>query len=179
MWLALKTRSRHEAVASLSLAARGWETFLPTCPTRRRWSDRVKVVHLPLFPGYLFLRPHSPFLRPVLDAPGVTSFVSFGGRPAPIPDAEIEALQRLAASGLAASDYPFPRAGDRVRIRAGSLEGVEGLLLKVRNQWRLVLRVELLQRAVSVEIDRELVEPLPQGNPFRLAPPPEFLMVAS
>lgn len=115
---------------------------------------------LPLFGGYLFVELDSMRFTPILEAPGVVRIIGFGGEPTPIPDSEIRAVQRLAASGLPASPHPYLKAGDRVRIRGGPLDQLEGTLQRIRNQWRFVLSVEMLQRAVSVEVDSELVEPV-------------------
>jgi transcription antitermination factor NusG len=160
MWFAVKTKSRHESLAARSLASRGVEPFLPVYRSRRQWSDRVKVVELPLFGGYFFARLDPDALLPVLQTPGVSYVVGFGGKPAPIPAHEIEAIRRLAASDLPANPHPYLHSGDRVRVKSGPLAGLEGTLVRVRNEWRFVLRVHMLQRAVSVEVDSELVEPL-------------------
>jgi transcription antitermination factor NusG len=92
--------------------------------------------------------------------PGVISIVGFGKGPTPIPESEIEALQQVLRSGLAAEPCPFLREGQRIRVNRGSLEGLEGLLLKKKSEWRMVVSVSILQRSVSVEIDREWVSEL-------------------
>ncbi|MBA3974104.1 MAG: NusG-like protein [Candidatus Solibacter sp.] len=159
MWFAVRTRARHESAAARYLEAHGIEQFLPVYKTRRQWSDRVKVMEWPLFSGYLFTRIDSGRFTPVLEAPGVVGIVGFGGTPAPVPEADILAVRRLVASGLPANPHPYLKAGDRVRIKGGPLDQMEGVLQKVRNQWRFILTVDMLQRAVSVEVDSELVEP--------------------
>lgn len=160
MWFAVHTKARHEFTAARYLESQGICTFIPVYQSRRQWSDRVKIVKLPLFGGYLFVELDSMRFTPILEAPGVVSIVGFGGEPTPIPDSEIRAVQRLAASGLPASPHPYLKAGDRVRIKGGPLDQLEGTLQRIRNQWRFVLSVEMLQRAVSVEVDSELVEPV-------------------
>lgn len=159
MWFAIHTKAHHESVAARFVGARGYEHFLPVYRSRRQWSDRVKIVEVPLFAGYFFVRLGTGSHTPILEAPGVVNIVGFGGVPAPIPEAEVEAVRRLAVSGLSACPHPYLKSGDRVRIKGGPLQHLEGTLQKVRNQWRFVLTVELLQRAVSVEVDSELVEP--------------------
>lgn len=159
MWFAVRTRARHESVAARFVEARGIESFLPVYPSRRQWSDRAKVVQMPLFDGYFFVRMDSGRFSPVLDAPGVIYVVGFGGTPVPIPDEEIKAVRHLVASGLQVCPHPYLKAGDRVRITKGPLQHMEGILQRSRNQWRFVLTVEMLHRSVSVEVDSELVEP--------------------
>jgi transcription antitermination factor NusG len=160
MWFAVRTKARHESTAARYLAAHGIEQFLPFYKSRRQWSDRLKVVELPLFAGYLFVQIEAGHFIPVLEAPGVVEIVGFGGTPAPIPDTEIRAVRRLLISGLPASPHPYLKAGDRVRIKGGPLDQLEGILQKVRNQWRFILTVEMLHRAVAVEVDSEMVEPV-------------------
>lgn len=147
-------------MAARYLKATGFEEFLPLYSVRRRWSDRVKVVELPLFDGYVFCRIDERHLVPVLGAPGVVHVVSFDGKPAPIPEEEIEAVRRLVASKLPASPCPYLKEGAAVRIRSGPMKGVEGRLIQIKNRYRLVLSVHMLQRSVEVEIDPECVEAL-------------------
>ena len=139
---------------------KGLEEFLPTYQCRRKWSDRVKVVEMPLFPGYLFCRFDESDRVPVLQAPGVVHIVGLGGKPEPIPEEQVEAVRRLAASGLPASPCPYLREGMKVRIRSGAMTGVEGQLRKIKNQFCFVLSVHMLQRSVLVEVDAETVEEL-------------------
>ena len=160
MWFAARTKARHETTAVRYLQARGVDVFLPVYKSRRQWSDRVKVVELPLFVGYFFVQIEDGRFIPVLEAPGVVDIVGFAGAPAPIPEAEVKAVRRLVASGLPASPHPYLKTGDRVRIKGGPLDQMEGIFQKVRNQWRFILTVEMLQRAVAVEVDSEMVEPV-------------------
>jgi transcription antitermination factor NusG len=160
MWFAVRTKARQEGTAERYLQARGVDVFLPRYKSRRRWSDRVKVAESPLFAGYLFVQIEDGRFIPVLESPGVVDVVGFAGAPAPIPEADITAIRRLVASGLPASPHPYLKAGDRVRIKGGPLDEMEGIFQRVRNEWRFILTVEMLQRAVSVEIDSEMVEPV-------------------
>jgi transcription antitermination factor NusG len=171
MWFAVRTKSRHETLVARYLEARGIERFLPVYQARRQWSDRMKLVQLPLFCGYVFIRiDEGCAFTPALEAPGAVEIISFGGVPASIPDEEIRAVRRLVASGLPACPHPYLKQGDRVRINAGPLAELEGILQKIRNQYRFVLTVDMLQRAVSVEVDSELVEPVRKSSHGRLEP---------
>jgi len=120
---------------------------------RKRWSDRIVVADVPLFPGYVFCRFDYWQRLPIMTTLGVVAIVGFGCDPAPIPDHEIQAVERVLKSGFAAEPHPFLRIGQRVRISHGALKGVEGVLLQKKSEWRLVVSVNMLQRSVSVEID--------------------------
>jgi transcription antitermination factor NusG len=159
-WFALRVKSRCEKIVSTLARHKGFEEFLPLYQTRRRWSDRFKVVELPLFPGYVFCRTNPELRLPVLTIPGVLSFVGIGRVPVPIADAEIGAIQRAIGAGLLAEPYPFLEVGQRVRLAEGPLAGLEGLLVEVRKQRRILVSVSLLKRSVAVEIDRHWVRPL-------------------
>jgi transcription antitermination factor NusG len=152
-WFALQVRPRSEKSVATQLEGRGYTTCLPVQQLRRQWSDRVKVVETPVFPGYVFCEFNPSHRLPVLTTPGVASVVSFGKGPAPVDAAEIQAIQAAAASGLTLQPWPFLRAGDRVRINYGTLRGVEGILLDLRGNYRVILSVSLLQRSVSLEVD--------------------------
>jgi transcription antitermination factor NusG len=153
-WFALTTRPRHEKTVASGLQLRSVEGFLPLYPCKRPWSDRVKVVDLPLFPGYVFSRfSYSERLR-VLDIAGVTSVVGFNGQDAPIPETEIRAVQKLLACGYPVQPWQYLRIGECVRIVNGPLAGVQGILLNEKSALRVVVSVEVLQRSIAVEIDR-------------------------
>ena len=157
-WYALRTKSRHERVAGEYLKGRGVEVFLPLYKSRRLWSDRVKIIDLPLFDGYLFCRFAAGHALVARSAPGVLYIVSCGDDPAPVPEGEIDAVRRILGKGLVASPTPYLREGMRVRIRGAEFEGVEGRLEKVKSQSRLVLSIHLLQRSVAFEVGPEMVE---------------------
>ena len=148
----------------------GFEQFLPLYKSRRRWSDRIKLLEFPLFPGYVFCRIDPACRMQLLTLPGVQQIVGAGKTPIPIDNAEIAALQLAAQSGLSAEPWPFLRAGQQVLLKEGPLAGLEGLLVEVRKNYRLVLSVTLLNRAVAVEIDREWVTPIRTATP-KMAPP--------
>jgi transcription antitermination factor NusG len=156
-WLALTIKPKHEKAASAALRNKGCEEFLPLYRVRNRWSDRVKEVELPLFPGYIFCRPRLMRRSFVLATPGVRSFVEFGGGPACIPTEEIDAVRKLIASEMPLNPWPFLKIGQRVRITRGALRDVEGILLEVKDAFHLVVSVNLLQRSVAVTIDRDFL----------------------
>lgn len=159
-WFALRTKPRWEKIAAEILHNKGYDEFLPLYKSGRRWSDRYKELELPLFPGYLFCRLNSDARAPVLTTPGVLSFVGIRRIPLPVEDSEIEAVRTIIASGLAVEPWPFLQVGSRVRIEYGALKGLEGILLRLKSRCRLVVSVTLLQRSVSVEIDRYFVTSL-------------------
>lgn len=159
-WFALRIRSRFEKATASILRIKGFEEFSPMYRSRRNWSDRVKEVDLPLFPGYLFCRLNPQDRFPILSTPGVVSIVGIGKTPQPVEDHEMEQIQAILASGIPAQPWPFLAVGQRVRISEGSLAGLEGLLVNIKNSFRLVVSVTLLQRSVAVEIDRDRVQPI-------------------
>lgn len=167
-WFGLHIKSNFEKVAAAILEAKGLEVYYPTFRSRRRWSDRIKEIEQPLFPGYLFCR-FDPYNRlPILTTPGVLNIVGVAKTPAPITDSEIFAVQRIVESGVAACPWPFLQVGERVIIEKGPLTGAEGLLLNFKNRYRIVVSVSLLQRSISAEIDIETVRavrssPAPRG----------------
>lgn len=159
-WFAVRVKSNFEKTAAVALNARGLEVFLPTHLQKRQWSDRLKVTEVPLFPGYLFCRLNQDLKSLVLAAPGVIGIVSCGLRMLPVSNEEVESV-RLAISGPApVQPWPYLHAGDRVRVTQGSLAGVEGLVVEEStNCSRLVLQIHLLQRSISLQIDRDWIEP--------------------
>lgn len=158
-WFALRVKSRAEKIVSLMARHKGFEEFLPLYQSRRRWSDRVKSVELPLIPGYVFCRLNPEHRLPLLTIPGVLHLVGIGKVPVPIEDSEIAAIQAAVRSGLWAEPWPFLEVGQRVELRDGPLAGLEGFLIDVRKQHRVVVSVSLLQRSVAVEIERDWVKP--------------------
>jgi transcription antitermination factor NusG len=156
-WYGVRTKSNHERLASAVLQSKGYEQYLPVYRGRRRWSDRIVESDRPLFPGYIFCRFDAQKRLPIVSTPGVVSVVGFGNEPAPISDTEIEAVRSVLHSGLGAEPCPFLSEGQRIRVRRGSLEGLEGILVKKKSDWRIVVSVAMLQRSVAVEIDREWI----------------------
>lgn len=156
-WYGVRTKSNSEKLTADLVGAKGYEAYLPLYRVRKRWSDRVVEKELPLFPGYLFCRldPHQRL--PILMTPGVVSIISSGKIPIPIPQVEIAAIRTAIESGFLVMPCPYLTEGQRVQVREGPLEGVEGILVRKKNELRIVLSVEMLQRSVSMEIDRESV----------------------
>ena len=159
-WFALKVRANGEALVDGFLRRKFYETFLPVYEECRAYSDRICRVESALFPGYLFCRFDPERRLPVLTTPGVHDVVRLGNSPTPVDESEIEALRKFIGSGFTAKPWPYLCAGDRVRVEFGSLKGLEGLLVKEKGAERLILSVSLLQRSVSVEIDRTWIRPV-------------------
>ncbi len=169
-WFALQVRARYENTVASHLRGQGYEWFLPTYKCRRSWSDRIKEIELPLFPGYLFCRFDLHNRLPILKTPGVVQIVGIARIPIPIDDAEINAIQTAVRSGLPSQPWPFLQVGERVRIEYGPLCGLEGLLLAFKGHHRIVLSVTLLKRSVALEIDDAWVTPSPQQHYARPVP---------
>ncbi len=165
-WYAIRVRSKYEAVTSASLTGKGYEPFLPLYRARRRWSDRMKEMDLPLFPGYVFCRFDAGTRLPIMKSPGVIAVVGYGREPVPLDEKEIAAIRAIIASGLPAIPWPYLKKGERVLIEWGPLAGVEGIVLSVKKELRLIVSVTMLQRSVGVEIDRAWVRPIsPRTSP--------------
>jgi transcription antitermination factor NusG len=152
-WYAIWTRSRHEQVVRDQLQRKGLEAFLPTITRWSRWKDRKKQIDWPLFPGYCFARFESRDRLPVLKCSGVVSIVSFDGDIVAIPEHEIESIRTLVESDLQFDPCPLIREGMMVEVTHGPLKGVVGRLVRKGAHARLVLSVDLIGQAVSVEVD--------------------------
>jgi transcription antitermination factor NusG len=159
-WFALQVRTRWEASTALLLDGKGFESFLPTYKTRRRWRSRLKEVTAPLFPGYVFCRFDVCNRLPILVTPGVIAIVGRGKVPLPVDEGQISAIQAVVSSGFHPEPWPFLEVGQRVRIETEPLCGLEGILLSIKGGSRVVLSVSLLRRSVALEIDRSCVTPL-------------------
>jgi len=166
-WHALYTRHQHEKLVAHSLTGKGFDIFLPLYRAVHRWKDRWKELELPLFPNYLFILGGLDRMLNILTTPGVHSLVAWGGRPADIPQNEIDAVRRLVESPLRIQQHPFIKCGDRVRIKSGPLEGIEGILVRSKSAYRLVLSVEMLARSAAVEVDVSMVERIGGPEPLR------------
>jgi transcription termination/antitermination protein NusG len=153
-WFAIWTRSRHEQVVRDQLTRKHIDVFLPTMTRWSRWKDRKKKIDWPLFPGYCFARFDSDNPLPILKCAGVVSIVSFEGKPAPIPEVELESIRVLVTSELQFDPCPLIHEGMMVEVVHGPLKGVVGRLMrKDSHRARLVLSVDLIGQAVSVEVD--------------------------
>jgi transcription antitermination factor NusG len=157
-WYAAYVKHHHERKVADLLARKGAEVFLPQQKVVHRWKDRNKTLFLPLFPSYLFLQCDLSDKFRILSTPGLFFLVENAGRACPITPQEIDSIRRLVNGGLPALAHPFVTVGDRVRVCAGPLYGVTGILTRLRQQYRVVLTVEALQKALSVEVEIENVE---------------------
>jgi transcription elongation factor/antiterminator RfaH len=158
-WYALQVRSRKEGYVASQIQGQGFECLLPTYKSVRKWSDRVRELEQPLFPGYLFCRFDFQHRRPVVTTPGVLQIVGFGRRAIPVPDEEIQALQLALTSGIPKQPWPYLEVGQRVRVIYGTLTGLEGILVNVKGNDRVVLSVSLLQRSVAMEVEASWLAP--------------------
>jgi transcription antitermination factor NusG len=161
-WHAVRVKPNCEWVAASSLSSKGLEHYLPVHRQEKRWSDRNKIVERPLFPGYVFCRFNLGWKVAVLSTPGVLHVVSFGGVPALIEPAEIDAIRAVVTSGLAVEPWPYVENGERVRIERGPIAGVSGVVLDSKPGRRLVVSVTMLRRSLAVEVDADWVRPLPR-----------------
>ncbi len=157
-WYAIYTKHQHEKSAAKSLTNRGLETFVPLYRQVHRWKDRNKILLSPLFPCYVFVRTDLGRKTDILRTPGVCWLVGSGGYASQIPPQDVEALRTAANGSTRVEPYPFLQTGDRVRVHSGLLAGVEGILIRLRNQYRLVLSVQLLKQSAAVEVDLGSVE---------------------
>jgi transcription antitermination factor NusG len=159
-WYAVSVRSRHEKLVTRHLAHQGLNYFLPLYRSVRRWKDRRKELDMALFPGYVFVNLDLRDRLGVLQAPGVLEFVTFQGQPAAVPDSEIRALESSLSAGLRPRPHPYLRKGKRVRVKSGPLTNSEGIMVRRKEGFRLVLSINLLMRSVMLEVDEVDVEPL-------------------
>jgi len=157
-WFALQTRSRHEKIVRHELAVRNIEQFLPTVKRLSQWKDRKKEIEFPLFPGYCFARFSLDNRFAVLQSPGVVHIVG-ALRPEPIPDLEIESLRIVLNNGTRYELYPYLKEGCLVEVTKGPMQGVKGIFMRHARPYRLVLSINLIQRAVAVELDASSVVP--------------------
>src|SRR6266404_3049770 len=163
-WYAIMVRTNREKTATMLLENAGYNCFLPLTKYIRRWSDRTKESDLPLFPGYLFCRMNPHNRLPVLMTPGVIQIVGVGKTPMPVEEQEIAAIQRVGKSGLPTMPWPYLEVGHIVKIEEGPLQGLSGIVLKIKSGLKLVLSVSLLQRSVAVEIDRRWISSVHDGT---------------
>jgi transcription antitermination factor NusG len=159
-WYALHTRSRHEKVARDQLTAKGITNLLPLWRKRSVWKDRVKMIEVPLFRGYMFGYFALQNKLDVLQSIGVVRIVSFNGKPIPVPEEQIQAVKTMVEQRLSYDPHPFLKEGTRVRVKHGVLAGAEGVLVAKKQHYRLVISVDLIQQSVAVDIDSAAVEPL-------------------
>jgi transcription termination/antitermination protein NusG len=175
-WYAIQTRSRHEKVVRDQLAAKSITQLLPLWRKRSIWKDRVKFVDVPLFSGYLFGYFALQDRIAVLETVGVARLVGINGKPMPIPEEQIVAVRTMMEHRLPCTPHPYLVEGMRVRIKCGLLAGTEGILIQKKQRHRLVINVDVIQQAMTIEVDSATIEPLdarPQGiSPLTLGSSP-------
>jgi transcription antitermination factor NusG len=159
-WYAVSVRPRYEKLVTHHLRHRGLNCFLPLYRSVRRWRDRRKELDMALFPGYVFVNLNARDRLGVLRAPGVLRFVTFQGQPATVPESEIRALESSLSAGLRPQPHPYLRQGKKVRVKSGPLMDAEGIMVRRKDGFRLVLSVDLVMRSVMLEVDEGDVEPL-------------------
>jgi transcription antitermination factor NusG len=165
-WHAVYTRHQHERHVARNLESKGFETFLPLYAAARNWTDRIKIISLPLFPCYVFFRGAIDRRLAVLTTPGVQNIVSIANQAVVIQASEIEGLRQAVGSGARMEPHPFLKCGDWVRVQCGPLAGLEGVLVRKKNIYRLVLSVEMLGKAAAVEVDATLTKRIGSGRPM-------------
>jgi transcription antitermination factor NusG len=162
-WFALQTKARNEKQVERILTHKGYECCLPIYRQKRRWSDRVIEVELPLFPMYIFCRFNSSAIGKAISTPGVTRIIGFGGQPAEVADEEIEALQLLGQSGLLREPWAYIPNGTLVQVDTGPLTGSQGIICCSGDKRRLVISVTLLHRSVAIQLDENTILTVIEG----------------
>jgi transcription antitermination factor NusG len=157
-WYTITTQPRHEKVVAELLQAKSVEVFLPLIAIPSRWKDRTVVIQNPIFPGYVFTRIELHERPHIYSVPGFVRMLSFNGKPAVIEDAEIEAVRLCLTRGHNPQPHPFLEAGQQVRVKSGSLAGMKGVVVRAKNQCRIVVSISMIHQAVSVEIDGDILE---------------------
>ncbi|MGC2659471.1 MAG: UpxY family transcription antiterminator [Bryobacteraceae bacterium] len=152
-WFAIRVKPNFERTVDQSLNTLEYETYLPMAPQIRQWSDRVKELLMPIFPGYLFCRSDPSRRISILRTPGVLGFLNIGSGLSCIPDVEIESLRLLLNSGALARPFPHFQVGEQIRIEDGPLKGLEGILQEIKNGYRIIVSITLLQRSIAAEVD--------------------------
>lgn len=159
-WFAIRVRPRYEKQVAQSIESKNIHTFLPLYAARRRWSDRTKEMHVPLFEGYVFCQLDPAERMPVLVTPGVLHFVGIGKTPVAVEPNEMEGLRKVIQFGSVVRPCPYLQVGDRVRVDDGPLRNTEGILLVGGEEDQVVVSVTLLQRSVAVKVDRAWLTPI-------------------
>ncbi len=160
-WYAVHTRSRHEKQVDLFLSERGVETFLPLVHTLSRRRDRKKYVDIPLFPGYLFVCAEKERLYDVKYTRGVTRIIGTDlGVPTPIPDKQILDIKSVMETEVQLDPFPYLKKGRMVRVKSGPLKGMEGILVERKGHYKLVIRIDLLQKGAAAEVYISDIEPI-------------------
>lgn len=157
-WYALYTAPRHEKLVADQINRHGISCFLPLYRSMRRWKDRRKELAMVLFPGYVFVRMAPQDRLQVLQLPGAVRLVAFNGHPVAMPEQEIELLRSRLSATYFIEPHPYLRVGKRIRVRSGPLQGLEGIIVRMKDRCRLVFSIDLIMRSVAVEVDEDEVE---------------------
>ena len=157
-WHALHTRYQHEKAVVQALSYKGHSVFLPLYGATHVWRGRPAQLQIPLFPGYVFIQGGIDRQLQILTTPGVIGIVKFGGLPAIVPPDQIAAIRRVVENPSRVEPHSFLQWGDRVRVTSGSLQGIEGILIRTRGTFRLVVSMDILGRSAAVEIDISCAE---------------------
>jgi transcription antitermination factor NusG len=163
-WYVAYTKHQHEKTARDFLSRKGFEVLLPIYSAAHRWKDRTKTVLLPVFPCYLFVRSSLDKKLDILRAPGVFWLVESGGRACEVPESDIAGIRKIVQSSARAEPHPLLKSGEYVRVSRGPLMGLQGILTRMKNNFRVVLSVDLLQKGIAVEVDISTVEPLDRNH---------------
>ena len=158
-WFAISVYPRHEKLVAEMCRVRGVDYLLPLYSSLRRWKDRRKLLEMVLFPGYVFVRIALSERLRVLVLPGVARFVCFQGQPAVVPEREMQVLG-AGAQGVSLLPHPYLKKGCAVRVRSGPMAGIEGILVRRKDRFRVVISIDLIQRSVAAEVDEGDIEPL-------------------
>jgi transcription antitermination factor NusG len=159
-WYAAYTNPRHEKRVGQQMEGNRIDCFVPLYKSVRRWKDRRKQLELPLFPGYVFVHLALKDRLQVLRLPGVVQLVSFNGKPAPLPNSEIDGLRDRLIQNVHAEPHPYLKVGRRVRVHSGPIAGLEGILVRRKDKFRVVISIHMIQRSIAVEVDESEIEPL-------------------
>jgi transcription antitermination factor NusG len=159
-WFAVQTWPRYEKKVGERLEQKGATVFIPLFTEQHQWSDRRNLIHTPVFPHYVFVRIAKNARVPILRTDGVVHFVGGRGTGIPIPDSEIESIRAVLLNGLPFCPHPFLEIGRRVRIRGGSLDGIEGILVEKHEDLSLLVSVQIIQRSLAIRVRGYQIEPL-------------------
>lgn len=157
-WYALYTCPRHEKRVAEQIKRRSFSCFLPLYRSMRRWKDRRKELELALFPGYVFVHMVPEDRLQILQVPGAVRLVSFNGKPAALPEEEIQALRNRLSGTTRVEPHPYMRKGRRVHVRSGPMQGLEGIIVRRKDSCRVVFSIDLIMRSVAVEVDESDLE---------------------
>jgi len=164
-WFALQVRTRWEGSTALLLSGKGYQTLLPTYRGKKRGHGKLLDGSSPLFPGYVFCQFDAQNRLPILITPGVIAVVGRGRVPLPVDESEIAGIQTMVASGVPAEPWPYLELGQKIRIESDALKGLEGILINIKGNQRIVVSVSLLRRSVALEVDRANVVPIGAARP--------------